>query len=173
MNRRKLRTLSGLLSLPLLLGGCLPASRVGHTTERSTKDAEELHQARSGTELTASRRKVLMAAEEWLGTPYVYGGTSRNGTDCSGFVLNVFRKIDVPLPRTSREQADRGTAVGRENIQPGDLLFFNTTGSGVSHVGIAIGKQKFIHASTSRGVIVSSLDEDYYGERFLFAKKVL
>lgn len=114
-----------------------------------------------------------MAAEEWLGTPYVYGGTSRNGTDCSGFVLNVFRKIDVPLPRTSREQADRGTAVGRENIQPGDLLFFNTTGSGVSHVGIAIGKQKFIHASTSRGVIVSSLDEDYYGERFLFAKKVL
>ena len=172
MNRRIYHAFP-LLLIPFWLGGCLPASRISHTTQRSEEDAKILQQAHTNTDISTSQRKVLMTAEEWLGTPYVYGGTSRSGTDCSGFVRNVFKEIDIRLPRTSQEQSDQGTSVGTANIQPGDLLFFNTTGNGVSHVGIAIGDRKFIHASTSRGVIVSSLEEKYYDEHFLFAKRVL
>lgn len=166
-------TITSTLLLSLWWTGCMPASRISHTQNRAKNDARVLQEARSAPELSTSRRKVLMVAEEWLGTPYVYGGTSRSGADCSGFVLNVFREINVPLPRTSQEQSHEGIKVGLENLNPGDLVFFNTTGGGVSHVGIAIGENKFIHASTSRGVIVSSLDEEYYHERFLFARRVL
>lgn len=163
-----------LLLVAALFGGCLPASRTAHNGEQSRRDAETLRTAAAtGSGLSAERRQVLMAAEKWLGSPYVYGGSSPNGTDCSGFVRSVFRDVRVPLPRTSGEQAGVGTSVARSRLLAGDLLFFNTTGSGVSHVGISIGSDRFIHASTSRGVIVSSLDEEYYNQRFLFARRIL
>ncbi|MGE3800587.1 MAG: C40 family peptidase [Candidatus Kapaibacterium sp.] len=173
MDRKGLSTLILLSLLSLWIVGCLPASRVSHKSDRSTQDAELLQDANAEAELSTSRRKVLIAAEEWLGTPYVYGGTSKGGTDCSGFVLNVFKKVDVELPRTSQEQSNQGVKIALENILPGDLLFFNTSGNGVSHVGISIGAKRFVHASTSRGVIVSSLEEKYYSEHFLFAKRIL
>lgn len=163
-----------LVLIATAFGGCLPASRTLHKGERSKSDAEALHTAAYSTKgLSTERRQVLMSAETWLGSPYVYGGTSKSGTDCSGFVRGVFRDIHVPLPRTSSEQAGIGSSISRQHLLAGDLLFFNTTGAGVSHVGISIGQDKFVHASTSRGVIVSSLYEEYYNERFLFAKRVL
>ncbi|MCB0712741.1 MAG: C40 family peptidase [Ignavibacteriae bacterium] len=173
MDRKELSTLISLSLLSLWIAGCLPASRISHKSNRSTDDAELLQDANADAELSTSRRKVLIAAEEWLGTPYVYGGASRSGTDCSGFVLNVFKKIDVELPRTSQEQSNQGVKIAIESILPGDLLFFNTSGSGVSHVGISIGEKRFVHASTSRGVIVSSLEENYYSKHFMFAKRIL
>lgn len=163
-----------LVALAATLGGCMPASRTAYRGERSKSDAEALHTAAYSTkDLSTERRQVLMSAEGWLGSPYVYGGSSKGGTDCSGFVRSVFKDIQVSLPRTSSEQANVGRSVARQNVLAGDLLFFNTTGGGVSHVGISIGQEKFVHASTSRGVIVSSLNEEYYNARFLFAKRVL
>lgn len=162
-----------IICLAIGVGGCLPASRVAHSGNRSETDAAAIHSAQTRTDLGPDRRKVLIVAEGWLGTPYSYGGTSRSGTDCSGFVRSVFNEVRVSLPRTSSEQASVGSGVPLTVVEPGDLLFFNTTGGGVSHVGISIGEDKFIHASTSRGVIVSSLDEAYYRNRFLFARKVL
>ena len=159
--------------LALTLVGCLPASRTASSGDRSANDAAVLHTAQTTQNLSPERRQVLMAAEKWLGSPYRYGGSSRNGTDCSGFVRSVFQETGVLLPRTSLQQSTSGSGLSSAMVQPGDLLFFNTTGSGVSHVGIALGDEKFIHASTSRGVIVSSLQEKYYKNRFLFARRVL
>ncbi|MCE2504218.1 MAG: C40 family peptidase [Chlorobi bacterium] len=153
--------------------GCLPASRVQNAATKSGKDGALIEEAKSADNLSPSQRKILIVAEDWLGTPYLYGGISKKGTDCSGFVYNVFAVADVQLPRTSRDQSTVGAMINDERIQPGDLVFFNTTGDGVSHVGIAIGNDKFIHASTSKGVIISSLEEEYYRKRFLFARRLL
>ena len=103
---------------------------------------------------------------------YVYGMASRGATDCSGFVLQVFRKVGVDLPRTAREQASRGLKVSRSNLKTGDLVFFNTRGY-ISHVGIYLGGERFIHASSSGHVKESSLNEAYYGNRFLFGKRII
>lgn len=94
----------------------------------------------------------------WRGTPYRYGGMSRGGVDCSGFVLMTFRdKFDLQLPRETRKQAEIGTEIDKDELLPGDLVFFKT-GSGESglHVGIYDTDNQFIHASTSRGVMRSS-----------------
>lgn len=117
--------------------------------------------------------KLMSAANGMRGVRYVYGGASRNSTDCSGFTLQVFRAVGVKLPRTAREQATRGTKVRRDELITGDLVFFNTRGY-ISHVGIYIGKGKFIHASSGgRRVMESSLNEAYYSNRFLFGKRIL
>lgn len=108
-----------------------------------------------------------------LGTRYRFGGESINGIDCSFFVQNVFELAGYRMPRTAREQARYGYFVRKEDIKPGDLLFFATYASFPSHVGIYIGDGKMIHAS-SRGnkVEVTSIYQDYYQRRFLFAKRI-
>lgn len=108
-----------------------------------------------------------------LGTKYRFGGESINGIDCSSFIQNVFELAGYKMPRTAREQARYGYFVRKEDIKPGDLLFFATYASFPSHVGIYIGDGKMIHAS-SRGnrVEVTSINQDYYQKRFLFAKRI-
>lgn len=108
-----------------------------------------------------------------IGVTYKTGGTSTNGFDCSGFTRYVFSKLGITLPRQSSAQFKTGTAVSRNEMRPGDLVFFNTSGKGVSHVGIFVGSGKFAHASTSRGVIISSLNESYYAKRYIGAKRVM
>lgn len=109
---------------------------------------------------------LYMEVSEWLGTPYKYGGNSKRGTDCSGFVLQVYSKIyDKKLERSSDGQATKNVKkVGKGNLKTGDLVFFRTASKSkkIDHVGIYLKDNRFIHASTSRGVIVSSLDEAYY-----------
>ena len=170
-----------LVALLLIAGagiapGCMPAKRAsrtdGKTTERKA-DAEILGKVGAESTLGALQRRLIVASQDWLGTPYSYGGTSSSGVDCSGFVRSVFQKAGITLPRTSREQAETGRNVSIAEVEPGDLLFFNTSGEGVSHVGMSIGGPRFVHASSSRGVIVSSLEEPYYRERFLFARRHL
>ena len=165
-----------LLLCGIAIGGCMPAKRVSTERSERTEVAETIDQVREAqSEEAASpkQRSLLMACEPWVGVPYRYGGTDESGVDCSAFVRSVFSKVEVNLPRTSRMQSESGHAVGRASLEVGDLLFFNTSGSGVSHVGIYIGDSRFIHASTSRGVIVSSMNERYYAERFLFARRIL
>ena len=109
----------------------------------------------------------------FLGTRYRFGGTSRSGLDCSAFVQKVFNEMEVNLPRTAREQFERGELVTRGDMQKGDLVFFRTYASFPSHVGIYLGNNRMIHASSrDRRVVISSVDTPYYRSRFIGAKRV-
>lgn len=121
---------------------------------------------------------LLAEAESYLGTPYRYGGMSRSGIDCSAFVLSVYgAAMGMDLPRVAAAQAQEGERVERENLQKGDLVFFSRGGR-ISHVGIVHditpeGEVRFIHASTSRGVMISPLSDSYWGPKFRFAKRII
>jgi lipoprotein Spr len=105
---------------------------------------------------------LLNEADTWIGTKYVWGGTSRKGIDCSAFVRNVYEKsLNIYLPRTSREQFKYTKQIDKNNIQKGDLVFFLNS-KGIHHVGIIYDKDKFIHASSSRGVRIDSLNSGYW-----------
>lgn len=112
---------------------------------------------------------LVAEAARWLGVPYKYAGNDKKGVDCSGLTSQVFLKtLNVKMPRSSREQQQWCININKENLQPGDLVFF-ATGSDrnrVSHVGIYIGNGDIIHASSSRGVIISNLTENYYLKRY-------
>ncbi|HOZ84526.1 MAG TPA: C40 family peptidase [Niabella sp.] len=117
--------------------------------------------------------KLLEAIDDWYGTRYRYGGTSKSGIDCSAFVRAVYKvAFGIDLPRTAREQFNYANeAISTAYLKAGDLLFFNTRG-GVSHVGVYLGNNKFVHASSSHGVTVSGLNEKYYSTRYLGAKRI-
>ena len=121
---------------------------------------------------------MLAEAESYLGTPYRYGGTTRSGIDCSAFVLSVFgATMGMHLPRVAAAQAQQGERVAREDMRKGDLVFFSNGGR-ISHVGIVHdvdenGSVRFIHASTSRGVMISPLTDSYWGPKFRFAKRIV
>lgn len=120
------------------------------------------------------RQEIVEYAKSFLGTPYRNGGTTRDGMDCSGLVINVYGHFDVRLPRTSRDQSRAGESVDRSSVEPGDLVFFKTGRQTVSHVGIYIGSGRFIHASTSaRQVRVDELDDDYFKPRYVTARRVI
>jgi hypothetical protein len=120
-------------------------------------------------------RELFDSVEEWMGTPYVYGGNSKNGIDCSAFVSRVYSKVfNVKLPRTVAYQKNLGTVV-TGNLQPGDLIFFDF-GKGISHVGIFVFGEKFIHAASggpSVGVVKCSLKEPYYKRHYAFARRIV
>lgn len=123
-------------------------------------------------EISDLRRKILQEAERWLGTPYCWGGNTYQCTDCSGFVINVFKAVGIELPRTSQEQFVFSDKLDDANKLPGDLVFFKS-GNRINHVGIFIGSYSFIHASTSQGVIKTSLFDNYYNSRFVGYGRVI
>lgn len=112
----------------------------------------------------------------WLGTPHREGGLSRNGIDCSGLVFNVYKSVyHKTLERNSAAQYKNNCdRIGKWRLREGDLVFFNTTlrGSRINHVGIYLKDHKFIHTSTSRGVMVSSLDEDFFQKAWVCGGRV-
>lgn len=117
-------------------------------------------------------KRLKKTAYSFLGTRYRFGGTTRNGIDCSGFVQNVFRELQVPLPRTAREQYWVGQKVDIYDLQKGDLLFFHTYAPYPSHVGIYLGDNKMIHASSRDRKVVISPITSYYRSRFIGAKRM-
>ena len=118
---------------------------------------------------------VIAEAYSYLGTPYRYGGTSRSGIDCSGFTMKVFGAFGISLPHGATSQLSYGTEVSRSDLQPGDLVFFQDYGYTASHVGIYIGGDQFIHASSSyyngHCVVTSSLTETYYNNHYYTARR--
>lgn len=126
----------------------------------------------SGKDLPGER--IVSQARRWLGTPYRYGGETRQGTDCSGMVMVLYRDVaGIKIPRNSGKQQEFCKLIQRSELNPGDLVFFSSSRKGrVSHVGIYAGRDKFIHASSSQGVIISSLEEDYYRRHFHSAGRV-
>lgn len=119
---------------------------------------------------------IPVYAVSLVGSPYRLGGTSpASGVDCSGFVGHVFRQtVGVELPRDARAISDAAAPLARDALAPGDLVFFNTLGRAYSHVGIYLGDDRFVHAASSRSgaVMVSSLSQPYWRERFDGARRV-
>ncbi|WP_230477262.1 C40 family peptidase, partial [Kingella kingae] len=117
---------------------------------------------------------LISSAMGFLGVAYRFGGTSPTGFDCSGFMQYIFRKaFAVNLPRTSAEQATVGTPVSRSQLQPGDMVFFRTAGSRISHVGMYIGNDRFIHAPrTGKNIEITSLSSQYWSTRYATARRV-
>ncbi|WP_262173889.1 C40 family peptidase [Saccharococcus sp. Marseille-Q5394] len=125
------------------------------------------------TASASTSTSLVSTAKAYMGTPYKYAGTTTSGFDCSGYTQFVFKREGVSIPRTTTQQYSTGKSVAKSNLQSGDLVFFNTSGNGVSHVGIYIGSSNFIHASTSRGVMISSInDPAYWGKRYIGARRV-
>jgi lipoprotein Spr len=101
--------------------------------------------------------------EDWYGTRYRFGGTSRSGIDCSSLMQKIYsHAFGMEIPRTAVTQYRASRRIVQEELQEGDLIFFHTTRPGISHVGLYLGNRHFVHASSSRGVVISNLDEKYY-----------
>lgn len=114
------------------------------------------------------------SVESFLGTPYVWGGESREGADCSGFTQLVLRENGYRIPRVSRDQAEAGTPVERKELKLGDLVFFDTKGAGsITHVGLYLGGNLLAHASSSKGVTLVLLTDPYFDSRYVAARRVV
>lgn len=119
--------------------------------------------------------KIVSDAYRYIGSRYSYGSSGPNAFDCSGFTSYIYKQSGYSLPRTSTSQGSFGTYVAKENLNPGDLVFFsNRSDRTINHVGIYIGDSNFIHASTSsRGVVLDSLNSSYYINHYVCARRVV
>ena len=117
--------------------------------------------------------KILKTAAQYKGVPYVFGGTTPRGFDCSGYVQYVFARHGIRLTRTADTQAREGKFVSKKNLKPGDLVFFTTYEPGASHVGIYAGNNLFWNATSSRGIMLSNLTDSYWGPRYYTARRIL
>jgi len=152
-----------------------------HTTKKPIPSSSENERyTTSGNEVVAARsvtNKIVRKALSYKGTKYKYGGTSKSGMDCSGLMFTSFKSGDIMLPRTSTAQSKKGVKVSKSKAQKGDLVFFKTGGKhSINHVGLVVSVDnrdvKFVHSSSSRGVMISSLREGYWSNAFSQVRRV-
>ena len=150
----------------LLLFGCSNQPKtVSNATNKISKSAHSWHDNPKASPL-------IQQYEKWAGTPYKYGGESKSGVDCSAFVQSVYLEArNKALPRTTKAQSQLGYRVNINEIKSGDLLFFKTSAKD-RHVGIYLSDRAFMHASTSKGVIISRLDNPYWASVFWQARRI-
>ena len=145
------------------LSSCVPSKSIRNTTKNSVTKAD----------------KVVLNALAYQGVRYRYGGTTSKGMDCSGIVYIAYLQENVKLPRVSRNMAKRGREISLRNATKGDLIFFKTSkkGRGINHVGMIVSNKKghvrFIHSTTSKGVITSSLSNKYWKRAFVKVNRIL
>jgi hypothetical protein len=158
----------------LLLGAC-SAPFNSRLSEKITSNVH-LDQNKTTSAMNEDQLLFYLLRKEftyWQGTPYRLGGNSKKGIDCSAFVQNVYHDgFNITLPRTTKTQVNKGYLVYKNQLRVGDLIFFKT-GWRTRHVGIYIGNNEFIHASTSQGVITSSLDNVYWKNKYWQARRII
>jgi len=147
-----------------------PLFYVGGKSTGVTPSAAALKGISSSTTGSA----IVATAKKYIGVPYVWGGSSPSGFDCSGFTQYVLKAHGITIPRTTKQQYTAGKSVSKSNLQPGDLVFFqNTYTTGISHVGFYVGNGQFIHASSSKGVVITALSNSYWAGRYYGARRVI
>lgn len=150
---------------------CLPACRSHRNNPKPIDSQKEIHkyEEQLGISLPeTSNIAFIKSIVPWLGSPYKYGGNSINGTDCSGFVSSIYSSFyKIELDRTSLLIYQNARKINKSQVKEGDLVFFKTDGKKVSHVGMVITPNQFIHASSKKGVVVNSLNEAYYSKSFI------
>ncbi|MCB4797265.1 C40 family peptidase [Neotamlana laminarinivorans] len=163
-----------LLILTISFSNC-KSSKTAKSTKSSTKKT-----VTKSTKSSSKAQNIINYATQFKGVKYKWGGTTKKGMDCSGLIYTSFTANNVQIPRISRDMAKRGTKISLKNVHKGDLLFFKTgknKRSTINHVGLIVDIRnndiKFIHATTSKGVIVSGLNEKYWLNAFVEARSIL
>ncbi|MBL4915406.1 NlpC/P60 family protein [Shewanella schlegeliana] len=139
----------------------------------SSAPSQSLSAGKKNVSSNASETKnqLIQMHREWKGVPYRLGGMSKKGIDCSGFVVQTYQsRFGVQLPRTTAQQKDIGKSVNKSQLRAGDLVFFKT-GWSTRHVGIYLGDSQFLHASTSQGVMISSLNNSYWKQKYWLSRR--
>ncbi|CAE6908024.1 COG0791 Cell wall-associated hydrolases (invasion-associated proteins) [Vibrio sp. B1ASS3] len=151
---------------PLIISTLLSACSSGPAPETQVNASLPVNQ------LLSDNQDLFQFFNEWEGTPYRLGGTKKSGIDCSAFVQKAFvEAYQMSLPRTTRQQSKQGVEMSWSDAQQGDLVFFKTRRS-TYHVGIYLGNKQFMHASTSKGVIISRIDNPYWASKFWQVRRV-
>ncbi len=173
-----------ILGIAILLSGCFAKKRTSYSKTRtvtveSSDTTKILKKTRAKVEENREADKVIASAMAFSGVRYKYGGTTKKGMDCSGLIYVALQENDIVFPRISHQMANEGKKIRVDEVQKGDLLFFKTRKNSkrINHVGLVVAidddEIKFIHSSSSRGVIVSSLREGFWNSAFIKATRIL
>lgn len=174
-NKYSFRSLSHWPVLTIVLASLLLFSGCHSSRPKADKGKPGIEVVKTG-KLHGMEKKIVEEALSWMGTPYRYAGSEKGkGTDCSGMVTRVYEDVaGIKLPRSSKQQSEFCKKIKRHTVKPGDLVFFATgkDKSRVSHVGIMIDDNRFVHASTKKGVVVSEMTMPYYERTFIMYGRV-
>lgn len=153
--------------------GIEPDGIVGEETWGIIRTGGKTQVSRAVDRNTLIKSRIVSTAARYLGVPYVWGGVTPDGFDCSGFVQFVYAMQGISLPRTADMQYEIGAMISSQQLQPGDIVYFSTYAPGPSHNGIYIGGGRFISATSSRGIVSDRLDSSYWGARYIGAQRIV
>ncbi len=183
IKRRSKFTVMLFLFFSITISSCskkqIPSSSARYTPVATTAEMQRFMKGGIERNLNTGRKKpkqIIKTAEKYIGTTHCMGGTTKKCLDCSGLTYVSFAKHKIEIPRNSQEQARYGRIIfDRNDLKKGDLIFFTksyNTSDYITHVGIYVGNNRFIHASTSNGVIITLLDNQWWSQRFVFGTRV-